>query len=457
MVGKNYEERFEGLADKIFKNAKADELEVRISHNDSALTRYANSKIHQNIARNNFNLAIRAVFGKKIGSATTNALDEDAALNCLTRAENIARNQRKDPDFKSLPDVKGLKDKKDIYIDKTADHSPDQKAEKGKEIIEMANEKGVDRVYGAFKTESSGLFVANSHGVEGFSRLTSSNITTCAIADWDNDQGFGWGEMCSADVSDIDHLHVAKTAVEKGLNNLDPKKIKPGEYDVILEPLAAKDILIYLDMMGFSAKSVQEERRFMNGKFGDKIMDERINIYDDVSDADMIGFPFDYEGVPKQRVDIIKEGVANKVVYDSYTAGREKDKESTGHALAMPNPMGPLAMNLLMDTGDYPLEDMIQETEKGILVTRFNYCNPVHPVKGILTGLTRDGTWLVENGELKHPLKNLRFTQNLIDAFNNIESIGKERKLYSMGYWPAYFVSPALKISDFRFTGTTEF
>ncbi|MEF8873668.1 MAG: metallopeptidase TldD-related protein, partial [Candidatus Thermoplasmatota archaeon] len=260
-----------------------------------------------------------------------------------------------------------------------------------------------------------------------------------------------------ADVSEIDHLEVGKTAVEKGLNNLNPEKIELGKYDVVLEPLAVKSILMYLDMMGFSAKKVQEERSFMNGKFGEEIMDERVHIYDDVSDRDMVGFPFDYEGVPKQRVDIIKDGVANEVVYDSYTAGREEGKESTGHALPMPNPMSPFAMNLLMDTGEVSKEEMIEETDKGILVTRFNYCRPVHPIKGILTGLTRDGTWLIENGEVKKPVKNLRFTQNLIEAFNNIEAIGKERKLFPLGYYPAYFATPAVKIPDFRFTGTTEF
>ncbi len=458
MVGsKTLRKRFDEVADKILNEAKADEIEVRIIQSDTALTRYANSRIHQNIGQKDTHLSIRAVFGKKVGSATTNSLEDKDVKNLLAKAETIAKNQRKDPEFYGLPAVKDKIDEKSAFVKETAEYSPDQRAEKVKEIIEMARSEGVDRVYGAFQTDMKSLFVANSHGVRRFSTLTTANLTTNAIVDWDDDQGFGWGESFSADVSEIDHIEVGKTAVEKGLNNIEPEKIELGEYDVVLEPLAVKSILMYLDMMGFSAKSVQEERSFMNGRFGEQIMDERVDIYDDVSEKDMVGFPFDYEGVPKQRVDLIKSGVANEVVYDSYTAGREGDKESTGHALPMPNPMSPLAMNLLLGTGDFSKDEMIEETEKGILVTRFNYCRPIHPMKGILTGLTRDGTWLIEDGEIKKPVKNLRFTQNLIEALDNVEAIGEERRLFPMGYYPAYFAAPAVKIPDFRFTGTTEF
>ncbi len=455
MVGSKKE--FQEIAEKVFEEAEADEIEVRINQNDTALTRYANSRIHQNIGQKDVDISIRAVFDKKVGASSTNALDEESVLNCLSKAEVIAKNQRSDPDFKGLPSEQEGRESEDDYVEETAEFSPDDRAVKVKEIIDMAESEGVDRVYGAFQTESQRLFVANSNGVQKFSKFSSSNLTTTAIADWDNDQGFGWSEMCSADVRDIDHLEVGRTAVEKGLNNLEPKKIDPAEYDVVLEPLAVKSILQYMDMMGFSAKKVQEERSFMKGKFGEQIMDERVNIYDDVLDPDMIGYPFDYEGVPKEKVEIIKDGVANEVVYDSYTAGREEGKVSTGHALPMPNPMSPLAMNTLMDTGDYSQEEMIEETEKGLLITRFNYCRPVHPVKGILTGLTRDGTWLIEDGEVTQPVNNLRFTQNLIETLDKVEAIGETRKLFSMGFYPAYFTVPALKIPDFKFTGTTEF
>ncbi len=451
-------EDLESSAKKILDKVEVDEVEVLIQRKDKALTRYANSKIHQNVGQKDFDVSIRAILGKKIGSVSTNSVDEKSLVDALRRAENIAKHQKEDPDFIVLPEPKEDRSGKENYFEETVGYTPDQRAEKVKEIIEYASSKGVDRMYGAFETETIEVLVANTNGIMKSSRMSKANLTATAIADWDNDQGFGWSEQCSANVKDIDHMNVAKTAVDKGLNNMDTESIEPGEYTVVLEPLAVNTMLMYLAMMGMSAKKVQEKRSFMNGKFGEKIMDERVNIFDDAMHDEMIGFPFDYEGVPKQRVDIVKNGIANDVVYDSYTAGRdEEDKGSTGHALPMPNPMSPMPLNLMMDTGDASIQEMIEDTEKGILVTRFNYCRPVHPVKGILTGLTRDGTWRIEDGEVTQPLKNLRFTQNLLDAFSNVELIGAERVLFSLGYYPGYTSVPAMKIPKFNFTGTTEF
>jgi len=445
-------------ARKVLDKVQVDEVEVLIHRKDKALTRYANSKIHQNVGQKDFDVSIRAVLGKKIGSVSTNSVDEKSLVDALRRAENIAKHQKEDPDFIGLPGPKEDRSGKENYFKETAEYTPDERAEKVKEIIEYASSKGVDRMYGAFETETIEVLVANTNGIMKSSRMSKANLTATAIADWDKDQGFGWSEQCSANVKDIDHMNVAKTAVDKGLNNMDTESIEPGEYTVVLEPLAVNTMLMYLAMMGMSAKKVQEKRSFMNGKFGEKIMDQRVNIFDDAMHDEMIGFPFDYEGVPKQRVDMVKNGIANEVVYDSYTAGRdEEDKESTGHALPMPNPMSPIPLNLMMDTGDASIQEMIEDTEKGILVTRFNYCRPVHPVKGILTGLTRDGTWKIEDGEVTQPLKNLRFTQNLLDAFSNVELIGDERVLFSLGYYPGYTSVPAMKIPEFNFTGTTEF
>ncbi|MFW6176074.1 MAG: TldD/PmbA family protein [Thermoplasmatota archaeon] len=448
---------FKDIKKTVMNEYKADEVELRIINNNTALTRYANSKIHQNLGKNESEISIRAVIGNKVGYSSTNSFNDNSIKNCLKEAESIAKIQKGDPDFKGLPPSKEINKEIDTYFKDTEENTPNNRAEKVKDIVDLAKNKNVDRVFGAFKIQTHNLFVANSNGIEKFSRYTSSNLTTTAIADWDNDKGFGWGESCSSDVREIDHLEVGRTAVEKGLNNLNPKKINAGEYNVILEPLAVKSILLNMNIMGFSGKKVQEETSFMNGKFGEKIVDKDVNIYDDVYDIDTIGHTFDFEGVPKKRVNIIKNGIANEVVHDSYSSGREDDKESTGHALQMPDSKSPLPTNLLMDTGDYSKEEMIEDTQRGILVTRFHYCNPIHHSKSILTGLTRDGTWLIKDGEIKHPVNNFRFTQSLIDAFDNIEGIGKERELFSHDIIPAYLTVPALKISNFDFTGTTEF
>ncbi len=455
MVG--FRRNFVDLSNKIIEESKADEVEIRVIQSDNALTRYANSRIHQNLSKKKTGVSIRAVIGNKVGYSSTNSLEEESVKDCLKRAEALAKIQNGGTEPIRLPGPEENDEKTENYVKKTEDTTPEERADKVKEITEIAADNEVDRVFGALRTETQRLFVANSNGVERSSEFTSSNLTTTAIVDWKNDRGFGWSESCSDDIEDIDHRKVGRRAIKKGLDNLDPQKVQPGAYDVVLEPLAVKSLLEKMDMMGFSGKKVQEERSFLNGKFGDRIMDERVNIYDDVFATDTIGHSFDYEGAPKERVDIIKNGVANEVVYDSYTASNEKEKYSTGHALPLPDSESPLAMNLLMDTGKSSLKEMIEETQRGILVTRFNYCIPVHSGKGILTGLTRDGTWLIENGEIKHPVKNLRFTQNLVEAFDNIKSIGGERRLFSTETYLAYFTVPALSISDFNFTGTTEF
>ncbi len=450
----------EEAVETILDNKEVDEVEIVITENETSLTRFANSRIHQNIAREDQKVSIRAVDGKKVGSSTTNRLDEDSLKRCLRKAETIAGHQREDEHFKGLPEEKEGGQKrgvKESYFEDTAEYTPDQRAEKVKEIVEYGRDKKVDRMYGSFETDVISLTVANSNGIRKSKSLTKANLSTTAIADWDNDQGFGRGEFYSADVNDIDHLEVAEKAVQKGLNNLNTQNIEPGEYEVVLEPLAVKSILMYLGFMGFSARSVQEGMSFMKDRFGEQIVDERINIYDDALHDETIGFPFDYEGVGKKRVDMIKDGIANEVVYDSYTAGKEEGRESTGHALPMPSAQSPMPMNMLMGAGSGDINEMIEDTEKGILVTRFNYCRPVHPVKSILTGLTRDGTWLIEDGEVTRPLKNLRFTQNLLEALSSVKSIGKERELFSLGYYPAYVVTPALHLSEFNFTGATEF
>ncbi len=448
----------DAIVDTVFKKTKADELELTVLSNHNELTRYANSKIHQNVAQRDNSISLRVVFGKKVGSASTNRLNEAGVLKALNKAESIAKHQREDPHFKGLPEDVDRKTKNlDSYCKETAECSPEERAKRVKDIVDYAGDEGVDRVYGSLSTSVMSLFVANTNGIRRSEEITKANLTVTTIADWDNDQGFGWGESCNADIDKIEHRKVVELAVQKGLNNLNPKKIDPGEYTVVLEPLAVNTLFTYLSFMGFSGKSVQEQRSFMNGKFGEQLMDERVTMVDDAGYKDMMGFSFDFEGVPKKRVEMIKNGVAKDVVYDSYTAGKENNKESTGHALPMPNSMGPMTMNLVLEGGDSNIEEMIKETDKGILVTRFNYCRPVHPVKSILTGLTRDGTWMIEDGEVQYPLKNLRFTQNLLDAFTDVEEIGTEQVLFGMDYYPLYTLSPSMKIPKFNFTGTTEF
>lgn len=250
---------------------------------------------------------------------------------------------------------------------------------------------------------------------------------------------------------------IGRIAVDKAIQSKNPTSIDPGAYTVILEEDAVATMMFFLGYLGFSALAVQEGRSFMSGHVGEKVTGDNITIWDDGFDPRGVILPFDFEGVPKQKVMLIENGVAKNAVYDTATAAREPGKKSTGHGLPAPNTMGPLPINLIMKPGSVSKEEMIASTEKGIWVTRFHYVNPVHPVKAILTGMTRDGTFLIENGKITRPLKNLRFTQSILEAFANAEMFSRELKMIKMGFGNFASCAPAVKIKDFTFTGATEF
>ncbi len=247
---------------------------------------------------------------------------------------------------------------------------------------------------------------------------------------------------------------LADTAIEKALLSQNPVSIKPGRYRVILEEEAVAQLISFLAFIGFGALAFQEQRSFMYGKIGQEIVAKTITIWDDALDNRTIGFPFDFEGVPKQKIVLVEKGTAKNVVYDSHTAQRE-NKESTGHALPAPNPYGPIPTNLFLSGGNSSVEEMISSTKKGVLVTRFHYTNVEDPIKTVLTGMTRDGTFLVENGKIVTGVKNLRITQSILEALNNVELISEKTRLVDTGFGACNV--PALKIKDFRFTGVTEF
>jgi len=306
---------------------------------------------------------------------------------------------------------------------------------------------------GAFSTAVNELMVVNSLGTAAYHCGTIAHIVTVIMGETSS----GYASADAMDVSKLDPAAVGRVAVEKALRGQNPSEIEPGEYTVILEENAVADMLGLLGYLGFDALSVQEGRSFMNGRFGEKITGDNITIWDDGYDTRGLMLPFDYEGVPKQHVTLIDRGIAKGVVYDSFTAGREEGKVSTGHSLPAPNTWGPVAVNLFMAPGQATKEEMLASTEQGIWVTRFHYTNPLHPVKTVITGMTRDGTFLIEDGQITRPLKNLRFTQSILEAFDRVEMLGSELKLIKSDWENFATCAPAAKIRDFRFTGTTEF
>jgi len=268
--------------------------------------------------------------------------------------------------------------------------------------------------------------------------------------------GSGYAADASIDVRDLNPAEIGRIAVDKAIRSANPTDIEPGKYTVILEEEAVADMVFFLGWLGLGALSFQEDRSFMSGKLGERVTGEKITIWDDGLDLRGLPFPFDFEGVPKEKVLLINKGIAKSVVYDSLTAGREKGKMSTGHSLPAPNTSGPIPINLFMAPGAATKEEMLASTDRGIWVTRFHYTNPVHPVQTVLTGMTRDGTFLIENGTIVRPLKNLRFTQSILEAFANVEMLGADLKMIKSDWNTIGTCAPAAKIRDFRFTGTTD-
>jgi len=444
------EARIKEIAERVLALSTADQTEVVILGEENRLTRFANSYIHQNVAEKNAQIRVRAVVGKKIGVATTNDLSDEALTQAVESAIGAAKLQRENPDFLSLPSPQPIS-QVEGFVEATALFSPQERAEAAGIVCRQAQEKGLN-ASGAFNTARGEIAVANSLGVFAYYPATLADLEIVIMAD----SGSGYAHATSIDVTQIDAQASGQEAIEKALRSRDPIEIEPGDYTVILEEHAVEEMLFYLTYLGCGALAVQEKRSFMTDRFGEKIVGRNISLWDDGLDLQGLPMPFDYEGVPKRKVDFIREGLATSVVYDTYTAGREEGKQSTGHALPAPNPYGPFPGNRFLAPGEATKEGMLASTERGIWVTRLHYMNPVHRFKTIITGMTRDGTFLIEKGEITRPIKNLRFTQSILEALSSVEMIGKERKLLLSSHLGCGCV-PALKIDNFTFTGVTEF
>jgi len=442
--------RLAEIAERVLREASADQTEVCVTSNDSHLTRFAANTIHQNVSETDVTVRVRSVVDKKTGVASGNEFDDEGLKRIVASAEMIARFQQENPEFRSLPEPRPAQ-RVDAFVEATAGASPMERAEGVERILKLSRAENLEAA-GAFATEAQELFIANSLGVRAYHQGTVASAMAVIMSD----DSSGYGSAASMDVGDIDTEAVGRAAVEKALRSRSPQPIEPGEYTVILEEEAVADMIFFLGYMGFGALAVQEGRSFMSGKLGQTITGKNVTIWDDGADPRGLPLPFDFEGVPKEKVVLIENGIAKGVVHDSFTAGCEEGAFSTGHALPMPNTFGPIPINLFLAPGGASKEEMLASTKHGIWVTRFHYTNIVHPVKAILTGMTRDGTFLIENGKITKPLKNLRFTQSVLDALANVEALGADLKLVKDEWNALGTCVPAAKIHGFQFTGATE-
>lgn len=444
-------DEIDALLDRALAHSTAQQTEALVLAQDLALTRFATNRIHQNVREHDATLQVRVIDADRIGVASTNKLDEAGIRDVVERATAIAERSAPNPRAAVMPEPDGRTHDPDLgYIAATADASPDVRAEGARAVIASGEAKSLESS-GSFSTSEMTIAVANSLGVRARHRSTKAALLTVMMDGFASGAASGYAHAGSPDVAAIDAEALGAEAAEKGDHMRGAGELEPGEYEVILEEYAVAGLLEYLSYIGFSGLAHEEGRSFM--ELGARLMGESVSIWDDGADPTGMPSPIDFEGVARRRVDLIEQGVAKAVVHDAATGSRA-GTGSTGHGLPAPNLLGPMALNLFMAPGSTPRDELIKSVKRGIWVTRFHYLNPVHPKKAILTGMTKDGTFLITDGRLSRPLLNFRFTQSIPEAFSDVRAAGRETKLLPGEFFGAAR-TPALHLGSFNFTGVT--
>ena len=431
---------------RLAEAAGAGEAEALVVSGDSALTRFANSEIHQNVASTEVLVNLRFVQGRRVGVASTGRADAEGLRALVERAAAITANVEELEDWAGLPEAGASTPNPVAWSDATANASPELRAEGARAVIAAADEAGVT-AFGSFSMDAEAVAVASSKGIRAAERRTSSQLLTVTMGP---DNGTGYAEQVSIDATAIDAHAIGVEAAERARLSANPVDLSPGDYPVVLHHYAVVDLVDMLGYLGFSALAVQEDRSFWEA--GRKVASALVSITDD--GADPLGLPvaFDAEGVPKQQLRLLDAGVCRDLAFDASTATRA-NRASTGHGLPAPNPYGPFPTYMVMAGGDASWDELVGGLDRGLIVTRFHYTNPVHSKKVIITGMTRDGTFLVEHGQVVGPVRNLRFTMSYLDALCNVEAVSAERRCIR-GFLGASVV-PSLRLSSFSFTGAT--
>jgi PmbA protein len=459
-------ERAGEIFDRIRTFSTAEQVEAYFYGGRSALTRFANNVIHQNVADENYGVSVRTVFGGRTARASTNKLDEESLKRVVLASENLAKVQQPDPDLLPMPtpqeadSVNGGRATPSRHFAQTAAITPEDRAATVGEIVGVAKQHKLTTA-GIFSSSASVEGICNSNGLMDWHTQTSAEISITMLAK----DSSGWQKSNSPDVSNLNPLAVAEIAARKAIESAEPREISAGKYTVILEPAAVLDIVGFM-FWDFAGQAILDERSFLNNRMGTQLFGENIDIFDDVAHPLQSGSPFDGEGMRRQRVPLIENGVVKRVVYARGTAEKMKKSEhatkvgliaATGHGFLLPNEMGEMPVNIVFGEPASPqtVEKMISSTEDGVLVTRLWYIREVDPYEKILTGMTRDGTFLIENGKLAGGVRNFRFNESLIHMLSNVEAMGQIVR--ASGEESFDMVVPAMKVRDFNFTEVTKF
>lgn len=450
------------IFDKLRARSSADEIEVIFYGGSTALTRFANNIIHQNVAEENYGVSVRTVFGGRTARATTNKLDDESLKRVVEASESLAKVQHPDPDLLLVANKSVRATQPSRHFVQTAALTPQDRAEGVKKIVGVA-EKHKLTTAGVFSCAESIEGIFNSRGLSQWHSQTSSEISITMLAD----KSSGWQKANSPNVAHLDAEGLAEIAARKAIQSAAPQELPPGKHTVILEPAAVLDMAGFM-FWDFAGLAILDQRSFLTNRVGTKLFGDNINIWDDVSHPLQSGSPYDGEGVPRQRLQLVENGVVKRLVYARATAEKMKNSEhknqvgpveATGHGFPLPNEVGEAPMNIVFGAAapgkEKTVDQMVASTERGVLVTRLWYIREVDPYEKILTGMTRDGTFYVENGKVKHGILNFRFNESLIHMFSNVEEMGMPVR--ASGEESFDMVVPAMKVKDFNFTEVTKF
>lgn len=435
--------------------SQAQATEIHLAAADLAITRWNQNHIHQNLARQSTSLTVRCLDDGRMGLASTSRLEPAAIAATIERAVVHARLQSAAGTTPGLPPPGAAALRPPVaggYHESTAACQPGERAAAAGVVIAAAQQRGLQAA-GTFATSVHETAVVNSLGLAVHHAGTKAFVRTI-ISGGDTT---GYADQLSADVRDLDYAGLAQEAVTKATLHDTALDLPPGRYDTIFEPVALADLVRFLGYLSFSAKAVQEGRSFMGPLQGQKVMSEHVTIWDDGLDPRGLVRPFDAEGVAKQKVVMIDRGVVGDVVHDCATAARE-GRTSTGHATPHGRWLtGPLPHNMLMAPGTSSRDEMIAATGRGVLVARFHYTHAPEPVRVVATGTTRDGTFLIEDGQIVARLRNLRFTESMIEALARVDLVSSQARL-ARDWWSTFESwLPAVRVRDFTFSGATTF
>ena len=464
------QEQADDIFDRIKTLSSADEVEVLFSGGKFALTRFANNTIHQNVAEENAVVSVRTVFGGRTARATTNKFDDESLRQVVRSSEALAKVQHPDPDLLPMPDARSVGTTGEApvatqsvpsrHFEQTAAITPEIRADSVKKIVGVADRHTLTTA-GVYSSGEWFEGIFNSRGLSAWHKQTSAEVSITMLAS----DSSGWQKANSPDVANLDPLKLAEVAAQKAVDSAHPKEIPAGKCTVILEPAAVLDIVGFM-FWDYSGMAILDQRSFLTGRIGTKLFGENITIIDDVAHPLQAGSPFDGEGMLRKKVPLVENGVVKRVVYARGTAERMKKSEhksfvgpieATGHGFSLPNEMGEMPLNIvLVPRGEtQSVQQMIASTERGILVTRLWYIREVEPFEKMLTGMTRDGTFLVENGKVQGGVRNFRFNESLIHMLSNVEAMSTPVR--ACGEESFDMVVPAMKVKDFNFTEVTKF